>query len=175
MSSNKSDSASSTPLGGAVASGSDEAEGPICQLCSVLWTLSLFATAAVMANQPIVPPWSSQAVLKLEHKNSQIPNVLMESPEEMEEVLADLRRNSEARAKTMARVPVPAPHYTIFEAAGLDPTIAANLAAYGSPWGGAQRQVREVGRSFKGERYGRRKQMPWFASEADDDEGHLFF
>ena len=24
---------------------------------------------------------------------------------------------------------------------GLDPTIAANLAAYGSPWGGAQRQV----------------------------------
>ena len=91
-------------------------------------------------NQPIVPPWSSQAVLKLEHKNSQvrehlnteiimyyhphhhdrhiesqihvtqshehdyqIPNVLMESPEEMEEVLADLRRNAEARAKTMAR------------------------------------------------------------------------
>ena len=33
----------------------------------------------------------------------QIPNVLMESPEEMEEVLADLRRNAEARAKTMAR------------------------------------------------------------------------
>lgn len=32
MSSNKSDSASSAPLGGAVASGSDEAEGPICQL-----------------------------------------------------------------------------------------------------------------------------------------------
>ena len=88
-------------------------------------------------NQPIVPPWSSQAVLKLEHKSSQvreqwnnpvlsspsprpsyihgspsqsliindyqIPNVLMESPEEMEEVLADLRRNAEARAKTMAR------------------------------------------------------------------------
>ena len=91
-------------------------------------------------NQRIVPPWSSQAVLKLEHKNSQvrehwnseiimyyhphhhdchieshlhdpqshdndyqIPNVLMESPEEMEEVLADLRRNAEARAKTMAR------------------------------------------------------------------------
>ena len=87
-----------------------------------------------------MPPWSSQAVLKLEHKNGQvrehlnieiimyyhphhhnghmespfhdpqshehdcqIPNVLMESPEEMEEVLADLRRNAEARAKTMAR------------------------------------------------------------------------
>ena len=32
MSSNKSDSASSAPLGGAAASGSDEAEGPICQL-----------------------------------------------------------------------------------------------------------------------------------------------
>ena len=28
-------------------------------------------------------------------------------------------------------------------APGLDPTIAANLAAYGSPWGGAQRQVRK--------------------------------
>ena len=26
---------------------------------------------------------------------------------------------------------------------GLDPTIAANLAAYGSPWGGAQRQVKK--------------------------------
>ena len=99
-----------------------------------------FLYSIPLQSQPIVPPWSSQAVLKLEQKSSQvgehlnreiitychphhhdrhiashlhdsqsqdndyqIPNVLMESPEEMEEVLADLRRNAEARAKTMAR------------------------------------------------------------------------
>ena len=31
---------------------------------------------------------------------------------------------------------------------GLDPTIAANLAAYGSPWGGAQRQVNKRGKEI---------------------------
>ena len=31
---------------------------------------------------------------------------------------------------------------------GLDPTIAANLAAYGSPWGGAQRQVEKKGKEM---------------------------
>ena len=31
---------------------------------------------------------------------------------------------------------------------GLDPTIAANLAAYGSPWGGAQRQVEKRGKEI---------------------------